>query len=258
MIQIKANDYESPTAYLMKIGHRGEALTRQVIYDLTKLIEDLGDGSASFVYKNPEGVQYTPVHQRRVDNFAVWTIDATDASCYGQGLAELRFYPGSEGDDVYKTIVFRTFVAQSLGVPGPAPEPYEDVLEEMREIKDEAVGAKGDAEDARDAAAGSAEAAAGSAAEAESASEAVQNMLVESHSVPSGQDPTVEKTVDPQTGAVNLDFGIPSGTAGEGAVVYNADMSLTDAEKARARNNIGAGFFTVENGQFFWLVDEEE
>lgn len=46
------------------------------------------------------------------------------------------------------------------------------------------------------------------------AKDAIQNMTVSATELQPGQTPTVTKTVDPDTGAVNLDYGIPPGTNG--------------------------------------------
>ena len=58
---------------------------------------------------------------------------------------------------------------------------------------------------------GRAETAAG---EAEAASQAVQDMGVEAETLAAGSAASVEKTVDPETGAVTLNFGIPKGDKG--------------------------------------------
>ena len=58
---------------------------------------------------------------------------------------------------------------------------------------------------------GRAETAAG---EAEAASQAIQDMDVDAETLAEGSAASVEKTVDPETGAVTLNFGIPKGDTG--------------------------------------------
>lgn len=53
------------------------------------------------------------------------------------------------------------------------------------------------------------------AAEALQTANNVLDMTVEADTLASGSEATVEKTVDPETGAVTLEFGIPSGEQGE-------------------------------------------
>ena len=66
--------------------------------------------------------------------------------------------------------------------------------------------AKTDAETARDGAEAAQDA-------AENAQSAIEGMTVTSETLPPGSDATVEKTVS-ETGAVNLEFGIPQGVPG--------------------------------------------
>ena len=51
-------------------------------------------------------------------------------------------------------------------------------------------------------------------ADAEAAAEAIQDMDVEAETLAAGSAASVEKTVDPETGAVTLSFGIPRGDTG--------------------------------------------
>ena len=81
--------------------------------------------------------------------------------------------------------------------------------------------AQGAAENAQRAAEGAqqeAEAAAqnagNSAADAEAAQNAVENMTVSTETLPPGSYATVQKTVNPETGRVNIAFGLPQGEKG--------------------------------------------
>lgn len=246
MYLINAKNYEKES-FLMPLGHQLEDDTREVYYDISKWIDDFGPGRIEWVYKRPnEEMPYIVSQSRQEDGIAIWRLSETDTSVPGEGRCELRFFPTqshSDVPDLIKTMVFRTYVFPSLTITGTPPAPYEDLIETIREMRNDTEEFKDVAESAKDTAVG--------------ASEAVQNMSASAHSVATGQAPTVSKTVDPETGEVNLDFGIPSGTAGEGAVVYNAEMTLTEAEKSRARSNIGIGFFSVVNGALNITYEED-
>lgn len=250
---INLNEYENTNEAVL-IGRQLEDDTRVVTYDLSDLIEIFGEGTFEFVYERPDKVIYLPAKQIRVDDNACWILTAADTSVKGGGKVEVRFYPNDTSgsvNDLYKTKIFNTMIAESLGAVGPVPDPYADIIETMRGLKNDTEEYKDAAEDAKDAAVSAKD-------DAQAASEAIQDMSVEGISIASGQAPTVEKIIDPQTGAVTLKFGIPMGHAGEGAVVYNAEMTLTEAEKSRARKNIGADFFEISQGRFYWLIEEEE
>ena len=64
---------------------------------------------------------------------------------------------------------------------------------------------------------------------AENAKEAIENMDAEVNTLAEGSSATVEKVVDPETGAVTLVFGIPIGATGKGitSVTLNQDYTLT-------------------------------
>lgn len=129
--------------------------------------------------------------------------------------------------------------------------------EETETARDEAKSARAGAEDAQDAAelaqgaAEDAQAAAEQAqrkaeeaqsksetaqvkaeeaqADAEAAMHAVQDMGVAANSLQEGSSATVTKTVDPNTGAVTLRFGIPIGNTGNGiaSITLNQDFTIT-------------------------------
>lgn len=78
---------------------------------------------------------------------------------------------------------------------------------EQTDIIDQTIAAANAAKDAAE----------GSAADAEAASQAIQDMTVSATTLSPGSPATVQKTVDPETGAVNLAFGVPRGADGGGS-----------------------------------------
>lgn len=68
--------------------------------------------------------------------------------------------------------------------------------------------------------------------EAQAAVEAIQDMGVDAEQLPAGSEPTVTKTVDPETGIVTLTFGLVDGEQGETGVgiqsiSWNPDYTMT-------------------------------
>ena len=65
--------------------------------------------------------------------------------------------------------------------------------------------------------------------EAEAAADAIENLGVTAETLSTGLPATVEKTVDPETGAVTLEFGLPRGDEGvPGADGVSPTISVTD------------------------------
>ena len=94
-----------------------------------------------------------------------------------------------------------------------------------------------------------------SADEAEAASQAVQNMGVESETLVAGSEATVEKAVDPQTGAVTLNFGIPKGDKGDkgdAATTVTNIMDMDTGKKYTVAQTVVNGFLV----ETFTEVDE--
>ena len=108
--------------------------------------------------------------------------------------------------------------------PGQPPETT-DPDPEQEDIIDQAIAALQDGTARAEAAATSAE---GSANDAEAAAEAVQNLSVAAETLATGEPATVEKTMDEETGAVTLTFGLPRGVKGD-PLTYE---DLTPEQKA--------------------------
>ena len=108
--------------------------------------------------------------------------------------------------------------------PGQPPETITPDPEQA-DVIDEAIAALNNGVARTEAAATSAE---GSARDAEAAAVAVQNLSVAAETLATGEPATVEKTVDEETGAVKLNFGLPRGAKGD-PLTYE---ELTPEQKA--------------------------
>lgn len=88
-----------------------------------------------------------------------------------------------------------------------------------------------------------------SADEAEAASEAIQNMGVSANTLAEGSAASVSKSVDPETGAVSLTFGIPRGNTGNGIASIEL-LSTSGLDKTYRITMTGGGYFdfTVHDG----------
>jgi len=218
------------------IGYQGENKVTRVIVDYSAWMKEFGAGSLTLeVMRSGDEIPYlAPL--TIADGKAVWLVSNVDTGAEGVGAAGLVY---TVGDQIKKSAVFRFFVGRDIGGdPGERPDPYEGVIAHIEKLVKEAEdnaaaaetaqtaaeAAQTAAEAARDAAASSATDAAGSATtaaqsaqdaaddadRAEAAKQAVEDLGVTAHEDPDG--PSVEKSVDPETGAVTLDFGFkPAG-----------------------------------------------
>lgn len=118
------------------LGRKGEANTTKLCYNFSEIVEEYGEGTIEFVYKNPDLIQYVPADTAydTETHIASWKPDLADTGITGEGHCEVRFY--LEGDEgIYKTFMFKTVVLEALGETTNAPDPYDDIIHKMQEIK---------------------------------------------------------------------------------------------------------------------------
>lgn len=163
----------------IELGIRGEYGARPIVFDFAALgLKDFGEGTAVLLIKRaPDDTAYPAAVTSQDGDTLTWTPNATDTYYKGYGKAELFWYVGD--DLLAKTIVFTTFLANDIGVPGPEPEPYEDWLEELTELAAEIAAdalAAQRAQEAAETAQGAAEYAQGKAEDAQTAAETAQGL----------------------------------------------------------------------------------
>lgn len=169
------------------LGIRAENDVTRVELDFSAWAEEFGAGVVQLLIKRSGDASPYPVLLSQSGSTAVWTVSATDLAVRGPLEAEYLY---TVGTTVKKSEVLRFYVLRDIGAPGSAPDPYTEWLEQLT----------------------------GLAADTEAASQAIQDMDVEATTLAAGSAATVTKTVDPDTGAVTLTFGIPRGQDGGSAV----------------------------------------
>jgi len=165
---ITAND----SAYLLDIGRQGEREARQIVFDLSWMAENFGDGTAALLHqRSQDGLPYQ-VNAVQDGTTLTWTVTDTDTAFMGYGKAEIRW---TVGDALAKTVIYKTRVAESITGDTEIPDPYQSWYDQMVET----VGAEAEQraetvarEAAVDAVSGYVEQA---SASAESASESAQS-----------------------------------------------------------------------------------
>ena len=179
------------TSGINVLGRLGENDYTQAQFDVHAWLSEYPDGQITLLNQRCGDTDAYPVAGVSVsDSTVLWTVSDTDLSREGVGRCELIMLANGT---VAKSAIYMTKVLPALDGSGEAPEPWESWQAEFAALKDEAMAAADDAE---------------------AASEAVQDMGVEADTLAPGSAATVEKTVDPETGAVTLTFGVPAGEQG--------------------------------------------
>ena len=144
---------------ILPIGRQMEHGVRQVWFDLTYLIENFGEGTATLVHQRNQDLAPYIVSTTQTGNRLEWTLDETDTAYEGFGRAEIRWVVD---DDLAKTVIYKTNVMKSLTAQTEIPEPLESWYEQMMVVI-------GDNQEYAEQAAQSAQSASQSAQDAETA-----------------------------------------------------------------------------------------
>ena len=167
---ITAND----SAYLLDIGRQGEREARQIVFDLSWMAENFGDGTAVLMHqRSQDGLPYQ-VDAAQDGNTLTWTVTDTDTAYVGYGKAEIRW---TVGDALAKTVIYKTRVAESITGDTEIPDPYQSWYDAMVETVGAEAEQKAEAvasEAAVDAVSGYVEQASASAESASESAEAAQ------------------------------------------------------------------------------------
>lgn len=185
-------DIYAHSGMAVNLGRVGENQARRVIFDVTNWNAKYPGATITLLNEPPGATDAYPVQNVTVDGDNVyWIIESADVPKYGCGRCELI---ATQDEVIVKSEIYGTVTQRALDDTGEAPEPWESWQTVFAGLKDEAVSA---------------------AENAEAASEAVQDMGVEAETLEPGSAATVIKTVDPDTGAVTLIFGVPAGESGQ-------------------------------------------
>jgi len=124
---------------VLKIGRQGEYGVSQVIFDLNKLIEEFGDGTAVLVHQPYSSSAYIvpPALGETYDgavqdgDVLIWHIGQLATSYVGNGGAELRWYV--EGK-LKKSKIYDTQCIKALGETTVITDLQQSYIDQMAEI----------------------------------------------------------------------------------------------------------------------------
>ena len=143
---------------ILPLGRQGEHGVRQVRFDLSYLIENFGEGAAILVHQRSQDLAPYIVSAVQDGDRLEWTVTDADTAYKGLGKAEIRW---TVGDDLAKTVTYKTSVQRSLTAQTEIPEPleswYDKMLEQIGNSQEYAQQAEQSAETAQQAASDAAE-----------------------------------------------------------------------------------------------------
>lgn len=170
MITVKVVVMSRPPLYPIRIGRRGENEVTKVIFDVSYLVKNYGDGAGVLMFKRKGDSTAYPVSVERSGNEITWIINDTDSASAGDGECELFWFVN---EALAKTVVYMTVTAKDIGeTTETAPEAFETWVDTLTALGAETL------QNAQDAAL-DASAAAGSAGTAEEKAMAASGYALE-------------------------------------------------------------------------------
>ena len=169
-VDVDLNTYDA-----IQLGRRGENLAVQVRFDFSEWVSVYGGGGspALLVLRNGDTAPY-PVTFSVAESTLLWDVSSTDTDVSGAGLCELQYILGNT---IVKSQRFVFNVLPSLDEAGDAPEPLENLLEQITILAAQAVQAAQNAQSAAESASSSAESAENSAESASESEGKVRSMV---------------------------------------------------------------------------------
>lgn len=129
MIEIKA-----VPGKLIMLGKQGENLAREVIFNVSGVRAEFGDGAFRLSAKRPGEADAYPATVAETGDTVVWALTGADTQNAGRGQCELAYYAG---ETRLKTWTYDTAIAKSL-TGSPKTDPYDEFLDEVNRLAAEA------------------------------------------------------------------------------------------------------------------------
>ena len=143
MIEIKA-----VPGKLIMLGKQGENLAREVIFDVSGVRAEFGDGTFRLSAKRPGEADAYPATVTETGDTVVWALTGADTQNAGRGQCELTYYAG---ETRLKTWTYDTAIAKSL-TGSPKTDPYDEFLDEVNRLAAEAAISQREAKNSENAA----------------------------------------------------------------------------------------------------------
>lgn len=115
---------------LLPLGRQGENEALQIVFNVSELIAEYGEGTAVLVAQRSQDVAPYAIVTTQSDKTVTWTISSTDTLYQGVGKANLMW---NVNNTVAKTIDFDTYVFPSISGIVTVPDALESWYNEMIE-----------------------------------------------------------------------------------------------------------------------------
>lgn len=133
---------------VLMLGRQGENLARKVIFSVSGVRAEFGDGAFRLSARRAGESNVYPAAVTENGDTVEWSLTSADTQNAGRGSSELAYYAG---DVRLKTWVYDTAVAKSL-TGSPETDPYDEFLDEVNRLAAEAAISQREAKNSENAA----------------------------------------------------------------------------------------------------------
>lgn len=141
-------DIKAVPGKLIMLGKQGENLAREVVFDVSGVRAEFGDGAFRLSAKRPGEADAYPATVTETGDTVVWALTGADTQNAGRGQCELAYYAG---ETRLKTWTYDTAIAKSL-TGSPKTDPYNEFLDEINRLAAEAAISQREAKNSENAA----------------------------------------------------------------------------------------------------------
>lgn len=133
---------------VLMLGRQGENLARKVIFSVSGVRAEFGDGAFRLSARRAGESNVYPAAVTENGDTVEWSLTSADTQNAGRGQCELAYYAG---ETRLKTWTYDTAVAKSL-TGSPKTDPYDEFLDEVNRLAAEAAISQREAKNSENAA----------------------------------------------------------------------------------------------------------
>lgn len=133
---------------VLMLGRQGENLARKVIFSVSGVRAEFGDGAFRLSARRAGESNVYPAAVTENGDTVEWSLTAADTQNAGRGQCELAYYAG---ETRLKTWTYDTAIAKSL-TGSPKTDPYDEFLDEVNRLAAEAAISQREAKNSENAA----------------------------------------------------------------------------------------------------------
>lgn len=133
---------------VLMLGRQGENLARKVIFSVSGVRAEFGDGAFRLSARRAGESNVYPAAVTENGDTVEWSLTAADTQNAGRGQCELAYYAG---ETRLKTWTYDTAIAKSL-TGSPKTDPYNEFLDEVNRLAAEAAISQREAKNSENAA----------------------------------------------------------------------------------------------------------